>query len=142
MGAAWRASELAGRASEPAERALEPVGRGLELVGKGSDPAGRGLELSGRASEPALRASEEPAGRVSGPAGRVDIGASWQARRGRGRRMKKERKKGAFPHMRWYHRSSSPTGVLPKNQVVIVVMVVIDPWPGGKRGLCSVACMQ
>ena len=75
-------------------------------------PAGRVLEPAGRVSEQARRAVE-PARRGQEPAGRP--GASWEDQlRGRGGGMEKKEREQGVTGMWWYHRSSSPTGLLPK----------------------------
>ena len=81
------------------------MGWGLEL-------ARRALELVGRVSEQAKRALES--------AGRP--GALWKdqlgARGGRRQtdRQKEREKEQSVTSMWWYHRSSSPTGPLPKKE--------------------------
>ena len=97
---------------EPAGRALEPAGRASEPAGRTLEPAGRALEPAGRVSEQARRALE-PAGRALEPAGRP--GASWEGQlRGQGGDGDRQREQ-SVTSMWWYHRSSSPTGPLPKS---------------------------
>ena len=97
----------AGGGLEPAERALEPAGRV-------SEPARRALEPAKRASEPTGRALEQ-AGRVLEPTGRPR--ASWEGQlRGRGGGTEKKGRERGVTGMWWYHRSSSPTGPLPKGK--------------------------
>ena len=92
----------AGRASEPAWRTLEPAGRVLELAGRVSEQGRRALEPAGRPLEPAERALK--------PARRP--GATWEGQlRLQGGDGEKEREQSMW----WYHRSSCPTGPLPKN---------------------------
>ena len=95
---------------EPAGRALEPAGRASEPAGRTPGPAGRSLEPAGR--------SLEPAGRALEPAGRP--GASWEGQLrgqgGDGDRQTDRQKEQSVTSMWWYHRSSSPTGPLPKKE--------------------------
>ena len=112
---AVRAPESAGRALEPAEKALESARRVSELAQRALEPARRALEPTERALESAGRGSEalsqsqlegpfKPAGSfLGGPAERSEKGGT----------EKKKKKERSVPGMRWYHRSSSPTGPLP-----------------------------
>ena len=74
---------------------------------------GRGLEPAWRALEPAGRALE-PAGRALEPPGRP--GASWEAEGGTEKKTDRQKEQ-SVTSMWWYHRSSSPTGPLPKREV-------------------------
>ena len=118
--------EPAGRSSEPAGMTLEPVGRALETAGRVSEQARSALEPAGRALEPAERAWEparralEPAGRALEPAGRP--GASWEGQlRGWWGGTQKTEEEQSITSMWWYHRSLSPTGLLPKRRSTIHV---------------------
>ena len=69
------------------------------FFGRASEPMGRASEPAERAPKPARRASET-GGRPRG------VGAEEK---------ESKKKKQSVPGMWWYHRSSFPTGPLPKN---------------------------
>ena len=127
MEPAGRASEPAGRVAEPAVREPEPAVRAPELAGRALEPGERALESARRVSGLAGRAlmrALEPAERALESAGRP-FEASWEARSnlggpaGNSRGGHREREidtEWSVPGMWWYHRSSSPTGPLPKKE--------------------------